>query len=62
LDRIQRVSQAKEKGPVDKTDWKRSVDVLVTAADENQQRDRDGEIDLVVEILSIEMKDPSQKE
>jgi hypothetical protein len=68
MDRLQRVPQPKEPGPIDKTGWKRSVDILITVAQgspstsgqASPQPPQGQESDLVIQILSIEMKDPAK--
>lgn len=61
LDRLQSVPKANEQGPVDKTGWRRSTDVLVTLVQDDPERERGEPTDLVVEILSVEMKDPAKE-
>jgi len=60
MDRVARVPKTEEQGPIDKTGWKRSVDILITMAQEKPEPARSEETELVIEILSIEMKDPAK--
>ena len=60
LDRLIRVPKTKVGGPVDKTGWRRSLDVLVSFVQENAEPARGEETDLVIQILSIEMKNPEK--
>jgi hypothetical protein len=68
MDRLLHVPKTEEKGPIDKTGWKRSVDVLITLPQDNSaapgqaspQPPQGQETDLVIQILSIEMKDPAK--
>jgi hypothetical protein len=60
MDRVQRVPKTEEQGPIDKTGWRRSVDILITTVQANPEPARGEETELVIEILSIEMKDPAK--
>ncbi len=60
LDRLMRVPKTEIRGPVDKTGWRRSLDVLVSFVQENAEPARGEETDLVIQILSIEMKNPEK--
>jgi len=60
MDRVVRVPKTEEQGPIDKTGWKRSVDILITKVQDKPEPARSEETGLVIEILSIEMKDPAK--
>ena len=44
----------------EKADWTRSIDVLITRAEEDPDRDPAEAEELIIQILSIEMKDPGK--
>jgi hypothetical protein len=60
MDRVQRVPKTEEQGPIDKTGWRRSVDILITTVQATPELARGEETELIIEILTIEMKDPAE--
>jgi len=60
MDRVLLVPKTAEQGPIDKTGWKRSVDILITMVQATPELARGEETELVIQILTIEMKAPAK--